>query len=721
MYFRSETRLDSRLRIAILAATFLFCLLNLSAQTAGDYRTKWAGNFDDLARWEFHNGNTWVNATTLPTTPFTGTLYIRHQTDLYRNFTVLGNIIIAGNGNSIRFRVMDGGVFTLAPAARMEFDNIYIAPGGVLVNNGTMTATVKNSALSIQANGELINNGTINTATGKQISLQITMASSGVDNPAIFTSGPEGSVSGSGSFNANYNSVINIANPGGVDEALHLSEGNSFAGAHFTFNGDTPQITGTTMPAMALSIVFANPESVTLSQDISIREEVIVQSGSSLNLGNSVIYANYYGAGTFTMQDGSQVATTHPEGLSSTGNTGSVRVTIRNYNSNATYVYNGTEPQQTGNFVTSPDPYTVINLIIENPAGVEITNPITVTGTMQVIEGEIAYIEPPTGIDGYYSPTVHRVKIAQNGVLMYNFIATTQAYPNNGFVNRKWTLRGQFNGNKRVTLNWTAAEDGNFNWTAQNRPQVYVSNQSEPLISSWNPSNPRQVTFTADEFPNHRADVYYTIGLGNDETLPVALSSFTATANASGKVEIKWVTQSETNAAGFYLYRAILNELASAERISSLQPANNSSQTVVYNATDSEVFPGNTYYYWLEAVYYDNSSDFFGPVTATIQTNQGNSPSVPIVAGISLISPNPMNSSARISYALETKGQYRIEVYNLRGQRVRSLKEANADKGNYLLYWDGRDDQGALAGSGMYFVRLSQNGKHWQRKLTIAK
>lgn len=47
---------------------FLFVSLSAMAQSAGDYRVKQNGDWDDPATWEYYNGTTWVNATDFPGT-----------------------------------------------------------------------------------------------------------------------------------------------------------------------------------------------------------------------------------------------------------------------------------------------------------------------------------------------------------------------------------------------------------------------------------------------------------------------------------------------------------------------------------------------------------------------------------------------------------------------------------------------------------------------------
>ncbi|MCK4695043.1 MAG: hypothetical protein KAT74_04745, partial [Candidatus Cloacimonetes bacterium] len=52
-----------------------------------------------------------------------------------------------------------------------------------------------------------------------------------------------------------------------------------------------------------------------------------------------------------------------------------------------------------------------------------------------------------------------------------------------------------------------------------------------------------------------------------------------------------------------------------------------------------------------------------------------------------------------------------LTVYNIKGQRVRSLANNVFIKGNHSVIWDGDDEFGNSVGSGLYFYKLSLNGK----------
>lgn len=84
--------------------------------------------------------------------------------------------------------------------------------------------------------------------------------------------------------------------------------------------------------------------------------------------------------------------------------------------------------------------------------------------------------------------------------------------------------------------------------------------------------------------------------------------------------------------------------------------------------------------------------------------------------------PNPFNPSTTIPFALASGGEVRLEVFNLLGQKVRTLLSERREAGSHTAVWNGRDERGRQLESGIYFYRLQLDGVPGQvRKMLLTK
>jgi glucose/arabinose dehydrogenase len=83
--------------------------------------------------------------------------------------------------------------------------------------------------------------------------------------------------------------------------------------------------------------------------------------------------------------------------------------------------------------------------------------------------------------------------------------------------------------------------------------------------------------------------------------------------------------------------------------------------------------------------------------------------------------PNPFNGGTTIHYVLPAAGVANLVVYNLSGQRIKTLESAWRLAGNGVAHWDGRDDGGTIAASGVYVYRLESRGYATTRKLLMLR
>ena len=69
-------------------------------------------------------------------------------------------------------------------------------------------------------------------------------------------------------------------------------------------------------------------------------------------------------------------------------------------------------------------------------------------------------------------------------------------------------------------------------------------------------------------------------------------------------------------------------------------------------------------------------------------------------------SPIPSTAATLIAYRLADPGPVRLEIYNLLGQRIRTLVDEAQTAGVYRVHWDARDAAGRSVATGVYFLRL---------------
>ncbi len=94
----------------------------------------------------------------------------------------------------------------------------------------------------------------------------------------------------------------------------------------------------------------------------------------------------------------------------------------------------------------------------------------------------------------------------------------------------------------------------------------------------------------------------------------------------------------------------------------------------------------------------------------------------PTAGGVTRVSlsdarPNPMRGETSLAFELPRATRVSLDVVDLQGRRVRTLVDGERTAGAHRATWDGRDERGAAAPAGVYFVRLVAAGETLSRKL----
>jgi len=83
--------------------------------------------------------------------------------------------------------------------------------------------------------------------------------------------------------------------------------------------------------------------------------------------------------------------------------------------------------------------------------------------------------------------------------------------------------------------------------------------------------------------------------------------------------------------------------------------------------------------------------------------------------------PNPFNPSSTIKYAIGVRGKVSINIYNTRGELVKTLVNQVMDAGDHQATWNGLDRRGTPVSSGVYLYRVEANDKVITNKMVMVK
>ncbi len=83
--------------------------------------------------------------------------------------------------------------------------------------------------------------------------------------------------------------------------------------------------------------------------------------------------------------------------------------------------------------------------------------------------------------------------------------------------------------------------------------------------------------------------------------------------------------------------------------------------------------------------------------------------------------PNPFNPETKISYSMANSGNAELTIYNIKGQRVKTLVNDHVESGEHSTIWNGKDDKDSDVSSGVYFYRLKTAEGVQNRKMLLLK
>lgn len=221
--------------------------------------------------------------------------------------------------------------------------------------------------------------------------------------------------------------------------------------------------------------------------------------------------------------------------------------------------------------------------------------------------------------------------------------------------------------------------------------------------------------------------------INGDQSLPVELKSFNAIAGDS-YVELQWSTASESDNLGYEIIRCLTKE-GKYEEIDSylnnktLKGAGNSSSSRSYKYVDKSVINGITYWYKLVDVDINGIRTEHGPVHATprayeVEINPIDD-KIPLFFRMTQNYPNPFNPSTKIGFDIpELKDGFmnvKIVVYDMLGQKIKTLLNSSVKTGHFELEWDGTNELNQVVPSGVYIYQFQSDLFYASKKMVLMR
>jgi len=85
------------------------------------------------------------------------------------------------------------------------------------------------------------------------------------------------------------------------------------------------------------------------------------------------------------------------------------------------------------------------------------------------------------------------------------------------------------------------------------------------------------------------------------------------------------------------------------------------------------------------------------------------------------IKPNPVSSTASLSYTVNAVSDITLEIYDALGRNVKQLVHATQTPGSYNVKWDGSDENGKPLENGIYFGRLTVDNSSIAKPIVLLK
>ncbi len=589
-------------------------------------------------------------------------------------------------------------------------------------NNFTWNCPAQSGVLDLAWNGNTISgNITIQSTGTGQLQMcapQTDQSATVTINGSVIQSGGEFSATGTNNGGTaviiNHNGNVNVS--GGNFSICRGTQGGTGSTVWYMlvggFNLANARSENDNTAANGAKFVFARAGTQTMNLTAGntiISLPVEVSSGTTLSMGSSVLS----GAGMFILNSGATLECAHPAGLDSSISTSGLRILSKT----ASYTFNGTEAQVTG--AQLPD--TVVNLNLNNAAGVSLSGNVVINGRLDLKNGAL-------NLNG------HLLAYGPQGSLRYSGSTaqtTTEAeFPSAG--GPKDLLIGNANG---VTLHASKSIEGNLELMGKLRIGV----NTFTAASTTNQSTYRfvvttdggifrliSVGSTQKLFPVGTT-AYAPVSITNNgtaDTIGVSVVADATPAAEGGRVNVRWEISESTIGDGDYTlqfgWMPVLEDATlKADRLN---------QAKIFEMTDTTETGSGAYTTQLTSPPYyvaRGGISILGPFAVGrfgyVDQIEQVLTAVPRELSLSQNYPNPFNPTTTIRYTLAKSSQVKLSIYSVLGAQVRTLVNNLEQGGLHTVAWDAMDDNHNPVASGIYFYRLVTEDQTVQKKMLLVR
>jgi len=223
------------------------------------------------------------------------------------------------------------------------------------------------------------------------------------------------------------------------------------------------------------------------------------------------------------------------------------------------------------------------------------------------------------------------------------------------------------------------------------------------------------------------APVFYPGVVSFDEAVPVFVEGDITDINFNlAPVEgsgVYTVTGIVTDNSGIAVSNAYVTVLNQEGAVINYSRTNNEGYYEVYNVDngDMSVVATKAYYSSETAeIVVDNNTQLNLLLTpVTVEANDENETA--LASGSIRVYPNPFNPVTNISYNVPSDGLVKVEIFNVKGQRVTTLRNEIQAAGTYSVIWNGTDSRNSSVSSGTYLCRITSSGKTNTQKMLLMK